>query len=245
LVWGGAEGVGGWAEEAERRHGAGLEKGDGRIRFGGPPPVALRTILRKRSASVVVHSFIDVKSWAARTPSVEVARPARCPRCGGAGCPTGELLGLVGHGLRMRQVRGAIEPEGLAVVHTLWVRRYRCCHCSAAVTVVPRGCVPARHYGAAAIGLACVLYGLGGESLISTRARVSPWKSAEPGWPAMGRWLRAIDGGAIFPRLRPCPGHWRARRRAGRVAQSVLAVAPTEGTLEQRVFDGAARLACG
>lgn len=200
---------------------------------------------KKRSASVVVHSFIDVKSWAERTPSVEVARPACCPRCGAAARPTGDLLGLVGHGLRMRQVRGAIEPRGPAVVHALWIRRYRCRPCSATVTVVPRGCVPARHYGAAAIALACVLYGLGGETLSSTRARVSPWRSAEPGWPSMTRWLDAIEGGAIFSRVRPCPGDWRARRRAERVAQSVLAVAQAEGPLEQRVFDGAARLACG
>jgi len=130
-------------------------------------------------------------------------------------------------------------------VHTLWARRYRCRHCSAAVTVVPRGCVSARHYGAGAIALACVLYGLGGESLESTRARVSPWKSSEPGWPSMSRWLRAIEGGAIFARVRQCPGDWGARRRAGRIAQSVLAVAQAQGPLEQRVFDGAARLACG
>ena len=115
---------------------------------------------------------------------------------------------MVGHGLRLRQVRGAIGPGGTALVHTLWVRRYRCRHCSATVTVVTRGCVPVRHYGAGAIALACVLYGLRGESLRSTRARVSPWKSAEAGWPAMTRWLHAIEEGAIFARVRPCPGHW-------------------------------------
>ena len=157
----------------------------------------------------------------------------------------GEALGLVGHGLRLRQVRGSIEPGGAAAVHTLRVRRYRCGHCSATVTVVPRGCVPARHYGAGAIALACVLYGMRGESLSATRARVSPWRTTEPGWPAMRSWLRAIEGGAIFAGVRPCPGAWRARRRAERVAQSVLAVAPAEGGIDARIFTGAARLACG
>jgi len=105
--------------------------------------------------------------------------------------------------------------------------------------------VPFRHYGAGAIALACVLYGLGGASLGATRARVSPWRSAESGWPSMSRWLRAIEGGAIFARIRPCPGAWSARRRAERVAQGVLAEACARGTIEQRAFDGALRLGCG
>lgn len=130
-------------------------------------------------------------------------------------------------------------------MHTLRVRRYRCRHCSATVTVVPRGCVPARHYGAGAIALACVLYGMRGESLRAVRAQVSPWRSSEPGWPVMRRWLAAIEGGAIFARVRPCPAEWTGRLRAERVAQSVLAVAPAQGTADERVFAGTARLACG
>jgi hypothetical protein len=199
----------------------------------------------KRSASVVVHSFIDVKSWAAATPSVKVARPACCPRCRVASRTPGEPLGLVGHGLRDRQVRGPIEPGARPSLLTLRARRYRCRHCTATVTVVPRGCVPARHYGAAAIALACMLYGMRGESLRATRVRVSPWRSTEPGWPVMRRWLRAIEGGAIFTRVRRCPGDWTARRRAERVAQIVLGAADAHGAIELRVFAGAARLACG
>jgi len=130
-------------------------------------------------------------------------------------------------------------------VHTLQVRRYRCRHCTATTTVVPRGCVPARHYGAAAIALACVLYGLDGVSLSATRAQVSPWTSTEPGWPSMSRWLYAIERGGIFARIRPWPVAWSTRHRAQRVAQGVLAVAAAQGTIEQRTFDGALRLACG
>jgi hypothetical protein len=105
--------------------------------------------------------------------------------------------------------------------------------------------VPARHYGAGPIALAFVLYGMLGKSLTTTRARVSPWSSTEAGWPTMRRWLRAVDGGAIFPCVRPCPAPWSARRRAERAAQSVLSAADAGGELEARVFAGAARLACG
>ena len=208
-------------------------------------PSTLRDLLEKRSVKVVVHSFVDVKSWAERPPSVDVARPSICPRCGKAARPAGGPLGLVGHGVRSRQLRGALEAGQAAAVHTLRVRRFRCRHCASAVTVVPRGCIPRRHYGAGAIALACVLYGMSGQSLVATRARVSPWRSAEPGWPSMSRWLRAIAGGFVFARIRRCPRTWSARRRAGRVAQGVLAVAAVPGTVEQRAFDGALRLACG
>lgn len=112
------------------------------------------------------------------------------------------------------------------------------------MTVVPRGCTPRRHYGAGAIALACVLYGMGGESLRATRARVSPWRSTEPGWPSVGRWLEAIAHGDIFASVRPWPSDWGGRRRAERVGQSVLGVADADA-LEARIFDGAARLACG
>jgi hypothetical protein len=157
----------------------------------------------------------------------------------------GEPLGLVGHGIRARQVRGSIEPGGVPAVHTVWVRRYRCRHCSATVTVIPRGCVPARHYGAGAIALAFVLYGLEGKSLTEAREQVSPWRSSEAGWPSMFRWLDAVEGGRLFPSVRPCPSEWNAQGRAERVAQAVLAVGLSSRSPEARIFEGAARLACG
>jgi hypothetical protein len=221
-------------------------KNDGRRGFGRPLlPSRSDDSVKKRSPSVVVHSFIDVKSWWQRTPSVAVARPSFCPRCGEAGQVTGERLGMVGHGLRARQVRGAVDHEASPAVHTLKARRYRCRRCSATVTVVPGGCVPRRHYGAGAIALACVLYGMGGATLSVTRSRVSPWRSSESGWPSIARWLRAIERGTLFARVRPWPGAWGSRRKAERVAQTVLAVARSDGSIEHRAFDGAARLACG
>jgi len=197
-----------------------------------------------RSSHVVIHSSIDVKSWVEHTPEVETVRPSRCPQCGSAGRPVGARLGLVGHGLRSRQVRGPLTAEGGAGVHLLRVRRYRCRRCNATVTVLPRGAVRARHFSATAIALACVMYGLSGSSLRATRTRISPWHSAEPGWPAMSRWLDAIALGAIFAPVRPWPRRWPRRQQAERVAASVLGVGPAEGSLGVRAFAGAELLAC-
>jgi hypothetical protein len=131
--------------------------------------------MKERSNHVVVDSFVDVKSWAERTPEVGAVRPARCPRCGAAGCPVGGRPGLVGHGLRARQVRGPLTADARAAVHTLRVRRYLCRPCAATVTVLPRGATRARHFSATAIALACAMYALSGASLRATRERVSPY----------------------------------------------------------------------
>jgi len=128
-------------------------------------------------------------------------------------------------------------------MQTLQIRRYRCQHCKAITTVLPRGAVRARHFSATAIGLACVMYGLAGASLRDTRARVSPWQSSEPGWPAMRRWLDAIAAGKMFGSVRPWPDRWPRRGQAARVGQAVLGAATAEGPLEVRAFAGAERLA--
>ena len=175
---------------------------------------------------------------------METVRPARCPRCGAAACPLGGVLGLVGHGLRLRQLRGPLSAGVPAAVHTVVARRYRCRPCRAVVTVLPRGATRARHFSATAIALACVMYGLAGGSLRAVRSRVSPWRSTEPGWPAVARWLDAVARGSIFPQVRPWPPDWPRRRQAERVAAHVLAVAPAGGPLDVRAFIGAERLAC-
>lgn len=211
--------------------------------MAGPPPVALLRLMKERSNHVVVDSFVDVKSWAEHTPDVDAVRPARCPRCGVAGCPVGGRLGMVGHGLRSRQVRGPLTAEARSAVHTLRVRRYRCRPCEATVTVLPRGVVRARHFSATAIALACAMYALAGASLRATRKRVSPWASTEPGWPAMGRWLDAIARGSILA-VRSWPSGWTRRLQAERVAQAVLAAVAGQGPWAVRAFAGAERLCC-
>jgi hypothetical protein len=124
-------------------------------------------------------------------------------------------------------------------------RRYRCRHCRVAMTVLPRGAVARRHYSAGAIALACALYGMLGVTLASTRERVSPWRSVEAGWPALERWLRAVEQGALFRsvRLWPRGAPWRAR--AERVAATAVASAPTtsDTSISAQAFAGAALLA--
>ncbi len=71
----------------------------------------LRRLLTKRkSTNRFSEAAIEVKIWQGELPSVEAVRPARCPGCGNAGAPAGGRVGLVGHGLRPRDVRGPDEP---------------------------------------------------------------------------------------------------------------------------------------
>lgn len=160
------------------------------------------------------------------------------------GVPWGGVWASSVTGCALGKFRGPLTADDAAAVHTLRVRRYRCVGCAAIVTVLPRGATRARHFSATAIALACAMYALSGASLRATRARVSPWRSAEPGWPAMGRWLHAIAGGSIFATVRAWPRRWPRRRQAERVAQAVLAVAPGHGSWAVRIFAGAERLAC-
>lgn len=141
-------------------------------------------------------------------------------------------------------MRGPLSPDEEPGVHTIWARRYRCRGCHATVTVLPRGALRGRYFSAPAIALACVMYGLSGASLGATRARVAPWRSAEAGWPAMGRWLDAVARRALFATVRPWPEPWPRRLQAERVATSVLAMTSAAGPLGVRAFAGAALLAC-
>ena len=72
--------------------------------------------------------------------------------------PTGGLLGLHGHGLRERQLRGPTAADGSPTTVTIVCRRYQCTHCDAVLTVVPRGVAPFKHYGFAAIAMALAVW---------------------------------------------------------------------------------------
>ncbi|MBK6514676.1 MAG: transposase family protein [Polyangiaceae bacterium] len=128
-----------------------------------------------RSNHFVVHPTFDVNFWAARTPTVEAARPARCPRCKVASRRPGMRLGLVGHGLRDRQVRGPRAPAGRPITVVIPTRRFLCVECAAVVTVAPRGVVRRRHFGAAAIGLALFLFGVLERSARGVQRAISGW----------------------------------------------------------------------
>jgi len=190
----------------------------------------------------VVHSDIHVKFWAQGVPSVERVRPGRCPCCRAAARPLGEGLSLIGHGVRERQVRGprrvGAPPELLVIV----VRRYRCRRCRAVCTVLPRGVVRRRHFGAGAIGWA--LFVRGYEDLPSRQIRELVGGMGRPeasSWVTLGRWLRAVESGRLF--------HWRAaaalatpRQRAEHTAMMLVSFAPPElasAPLAEQAFVGA------
>jgi hypothetical protein len=179
-----------------------------------------------KSISLIVHRALDVNIWLQRPPSVEEARPGRCPRCDAAGRPSGGPLGLHGHGQRDRQVRGPLEIASASTTSVIACRRYLCVGCGAVVTVVPRGIEPRRHYGRAAICLALALWALSGQPTTEVRARVGAWHSREAtSWRTLHRWGVAIASGAWS---------WCAsaeglapRAAAGRAAQIAAGLAPT------------------
>lgn len=93
---------------------------------------------------------MEVKYWVQEAPDIDAVRPRTCPCCVAAAMPLGGPCGLVGHGIRERQVLGpwreGSEPEALI----LKLRRYRCRHCEAIVMAAPCGLLRHVVYGAVA-----------------------------------------------------------------------------------------------
>ena len=179
----------------------------------------------------IIHSALDIKSWLSRTPSVDEVRPARCPCCGAAGRPTGAKLGLWGHGLRDRQLRGPLEPDGPPRAVVIRARRYLCRGCKVVLLVVPRGVLPTRYYTSCAIALAMALYGVVEETLAAVRRRVSPWtligEAAHGGWVTLRRWVAAVRGNELFSgQIRSIPADWSPRQVCERVATTMASQGP-------------------
>jgi hypothetical protein len=122
------------------------------------------------------------------------------------------------------------------------VRRYRCRHCRAVCTVVPRGVVRRRHFGAGAIGWALFLRGSEGRPSRQVRHLVGGVGCPEAGsWVTLGRWLRAVESGRLLqPRAAPAIG--TQRRRAERAAMMLVSFAPpalARAPLAEQAFAGA------
>jgi hypothetical protein len=194
------------------------------------PPMLRGCMNIERSRDRIVHSPLDVNAWLAQMPSVDEARPARCPGCDAPSRPVGGRLGLIGHGLRTRQLRGPPTPGQPPVTNELDVRRYQCQSCNALITVVPRGVMPRRHFSKTAIALALALYGIAKKSLRQTRRLISPWTTvgdaACTGWAALTRWIRAVRRGSMFVCVRAIPPDMSARQAAERAATTLAAWAP-------------------
>jgi hypothetical protein len=176
-----------------------------------------------------VHADIDVKEWAKAVPAIGRVRPRRCPCCEAPARPVGARLGLVGHGLRERQVRGPLDASGVGGFVVVRVRRFRCRTCGAVITVVPRGVVRGRHFGAGTIGLAIALVSTG----LPTRAvreRAGGFGAAEATeWRTVRAWVEAGLSGRLLRSLRGLPGLGRAAG-ARRLASLLVGHAPPGAT---------------
>ena len=199
-----------------------------------------------RSRSRVVHSQLSIKFWnAPDSPKVDEVRPACCPVCEGAAREPGRPLGIIGHGLRGRQVRGPRGADDRPVTIVVSVRRYLCRGCAAVLTVVPAEVVPRRHYSRPAIALALARLGLLDERPAEVRRAVSPWETFDSGWPTLGRWQEAVAAGTLLPAVRPA-AQATSKQIALRVAQVAMAHAPPtlrEAAPLVRVYAGAIAMA--
>jgi Domain of unknown function (DUF6431) len=198
------------------------------------------------SAIKVVHSELECKFWLLRTPSVDEVRPGFCPACTAAAREPGRRLGIVGHGLRERQLRGPMAVQRPPTVEVLRVRRYRCRHCSALITVVPREVEPRRHYSRPAIAMALALMGLVACSSPEIREAISPWRTTTTSaWRTLPRWIDAVRRGTLFSSASPSEKA-SCIEVAERVAQVAMSHAPPgmRGAPElELVFAGAVAMA--
>lgn len=155
-------------------------------------PVA--TLKSTKSSPRIVHHALDVKGWLTTPPTVESARPGSCVVCDAPSRPTGGGLGLHGHGLRDRQLRGPPSVDEAPAWIVIACRRYLCTSCDTVITVVPRGVAPRRHYGHAAIAMALALWAVVGATVAEIRERVCAWRLSDESaarWPTLRRWARA------------------------------------------------------
>jgi hypothetical protein len=161
----------------------------------------------------------------------------------------GGRLGLWGHGLRLRQLRGPPAPGTPPRQAEFLERRYDCQHCPAILTVVPSETVARRHYAATAIAFALALYGLSGQSHDEVRTQVSPSRvvgvSAQRRWVTLGRWIDAVARRDLFAALPAIAPNVSRRDLARRAAMAIGAHAPPSvqgGSPAERAFFGAAHL---
>jgi hypothetical protein len=199
----------------------------------------------------IIQSRVRVKSWVAKLPSTDDVRPARCPCCGVAARVVGESLGLWGHGTRERQVRGPDDAATEPQLRIVAVRRYRCRHCGATVTVAPHEVYHRRLYSVAAIGWALALAGLDRRPVAEIRRRVSPWKhvgrAAATRWLTLLRWVEAVTARRLFRRMHARIGRAKSWRCiAQRIAMALAGGAPRDQLdrpLSEQAFYGACAMA--
>lgn len=113
-------------------------------------------------------------------------------------------------------------------------------------TVVPRGVVRRRHFGAGAIGWALFLLGCEHRPSRQIRDRVGGFGAPESGsWVTVMRWLSAVEQERLF-QARSTPSGASTRQRAERIAMTLVSFAPPElasEPLAEQAFAGAEAIA--
>lgn len=204
------------------------------------PPCSASRLTGTRSNRRIVHSAIEVKSWASNPPSCGSGRPSLCACCGAAGREPGRALVIVGHGLRERTIEGPLAPGDDACATTILTRRYRCRACGAVLVVVPSGVARGYRYSLSAIACALALWACAQLSAAQVRERTSTAKvigaSSATRWASLRRWTQCAL--ALFGIATPEAG--TMRERAARISSFVAAHAPiAKGPVPLDAFFGA------
>ena len=127
---------------------------------------------------------------------------------------------MVGHGIRARQLRDAVDD--VARTLTLHVRRFRCRACRAVLVVVPRAVSAGRHFARRAIATALYLFGVARWAMDAVRMAAGGL-GIDRRWRTLVRWCDAAGDGRLFGLS--CRGATR-REIAERAAISLMALAP-------------------
>lgn len=148
---------------------------------------------------VVQDLEAEIKRWQTPPPVAQV-RPTHCTWCKAASQPVGKPLVLVGHGVRERQLRGPLRPQGPPRLVVVFVRRFLCRQCDRTLTVGPEPRQRQRLYSASTIMLALVLWSLCGLGSEALRERLCPWAETAAGsWTTLGHWVKAALQGRLWP----------------------------------------------
>lgn len=110
--------------------------------------------------------------------------------------------------------------------------------------VAPRGVVRRRLYGARAIGLALLLFGLELQSACAVRTAIAPTVSQRQpaegaSWSTLRRWAGEAKAGTLTEDGRACPETFTLRQAAERMATTLQALGPREADGRERVWQGA------
>ena len=182
----------------------------------------------------------DVKLW---PPSVDMARPASCPKCRVA-CGMRGARRIYGHGVVERQQRGPPGPDEASTCQVVVCRRFFCLECRTVIRVLPAAAQPRKHFSGAAIALALAAWGLCAMSLAEVRRRVNDARevgSSVRGWRTLTAWTGDVSRGVLFAGLGLTDGPGAPRAVAARAAQALVGWAPptwAETAVTHQAFAG-------